>query len=337
MSIYYLGAFPPGYGGVTIKNRNLYTALEKEIHIKKVDFNKIKRKNVKESLRFITCLFNPSNTFVVGVSGRKTRKRLTQVLYYFNRKAMNRSIIMVMGGTASHDMSIDTEYKKSAMQYKGIYVETQSMYDELASAGFTNAAIYPNGRFRPESVYSVKPSEGQLKCVFFSLVQREKGVDIILEAAKKLPEISFSIYGKVMSEYESDFFGAVQALENVSYEGVFTGTTEEVYQKLHEYDVLLFPTQFDIEGVPGILVEAKIAGLACIVSNKSYNADIVLNGINGIVLSNNTSEFLVEAISDLNEHRDILLRYKQGSLDSSNMYYIENYVDGIVACLNDKE
>ena len=337
MRICYMGAFPPGYGGVTIKNRNLYAALEKEIPIEKVDFNMIKRKNLKELFRFLGRLFNHSLTFVVGVSGKKTRKRLTQVLYYFNRKAMNRSVIMVMGGTASHDMTTDAEYKKCALQYKKIYVETKSMYSELAAAGFKNADIYPNGRFRPTVRYTAKPAEGQLKCVFFSLVQREKGVDILLEAARNLPGVSFSIFGKVVPEYEEEFFAEVDSLENASYRGVFTGSSEEVYEKLHEYDVLLFPTKWDIEGVPGILVEAKIAGLACVVSNKSYNADLVKDGKEGVVLKENTAEELAMSISDLDRHRDKLLRYKQGSIASGEEYFIDNYTAGIVDCLTGKE
>ena len=95
MSIVYMGAFPPGYGGVTIKNQNLYAALEKEIPIKKVDFNRVKRKDIKEAGRLVFHLLNPRNRFVVGVSGKITRKRFTQVLYYLNRKAMRKSIIMI--------------------------------------------------------------------------------------------------------------------------------------------------------------------------------------------------------------------------------------------------
>ena len=39
MAVYFLGAFPPTYGGVTIKNESLYQALSKYIDLKKVDFN----------------------------------------------------------------------------------------------------------------------------------------------------------------------------------------------------------------------------------------------------------------------------------------------------------
>ena len=45
MAIYYLGTFPPEYGGVTVKNQNLYSALSKKIEIDRVDFSEIKRRN----------------------------------------------------------------------------------------------------------------------------------------------------------------------------------------------------------------------------------------------------------------------------------------------------
>lgn len=334
MSFFYFGAFPPGYGGVTIKNQNLFSALEKAVTIQKVDFNKIKRKNLKELVRFLVHLCNPSHTFVIGVSGKKTRKRLTQILYYFNRKAMNRSIIMVMGGTAAHDISVDPEYRKCAMGYKRIYVETKGMYDELVSSGFTNAAIYPNGRFRPATVYSATQSEGRLKCVFFSLVKPEKGVDIILEAAQRLPEVEFTFFGKIDPDYKTLFLNTVASLNNVKYGGVFAGTIEEVYEKLHGYDVLLLPTRWIAEGVPGIIVESKIAGITAIVSDHNYNSEIVDSGVDGIVLKDNTTERLVEAILDLDSHRDKLFRLKQEGIKSSEKYYIENYIGSIVECIS---
>lgn len=48
MKTYYLGSFPPPFGGVTTKNLNLYTALSEKIEIGKVDFSKIKRMDISE-------------------------------------------------------------------------------------------------------------------------------------------------------------------------------------------------------------------------------------------------------------------------------------------------
>lgn len=329
MSIVYMGAFPPGYGGVTIKNQNLYTALEKEIPIKKVDFNRVKRKDIKEAGRLVFHLLNPRNRFVVGVSGKITRKRFTQVLYYLNRKAMRNSIIMIMGGTASHDMSVDPEYRKCAMGYKKIYVETQSMKAEMDAAGFENVDIYPNGRFRPQKAVELKTADKKLHCVFFSQVQPEKGADLVLEAARMLPNVDFSFYGNIVDDYKDIFMNRVNAQQNVSYYGVFKGSIDAVYGELSKYDVLLFPTKWDIEGVPGILVEGKIAGLAEIVSNKSYNAELVQDGVEGVVIAENTGNCLAAAIQQLAEDRDFLNSMKKGSRESSERYYIENYIESI--------
>ena len=325
----YMGAFPPGYGGVTIKNQNLYTALEKEIPIKKVDFNRVKRKDIKEAGRLVFHLLNPRNRFVVGVSGKITRKRFTQVLYYLNRKAMRKSIIMIMGGTASHDMSVDPEYRKCAMGYKKIYVETQSMKTEMDAAGFENVDIYPNGRFRPQKAVELKTADKKLRCVFFSQVQPEKGADLVLEAARMLPHVEFSFYGDIVDDYKDIFMSRVNAQQNVSYYGVFKGSIDAVYGELSKYDVLLFPTKWDIEGVPGILVEGKIAGLAEIVSNKSYNAELVQDGVEGVVIAENTGNCLAAAIQQLAEDRDFLNSMKKGSRESSERYYIENYIESI--------
>lgn len=336
MSIVYIGAFPPEYGGVTIKNQNLYIALKKEMPIKRIDLNKVKNKNVKEAARLMFHLLNPAARFVIGVScGKNTRKRFTQILYYLNRRAMRKSIIMIMGGTASHDMSIDPEYRKCAMGYKRIYVETQSMKTEMNAAGFENVEVYPNGRFKPQQVVQPKGTDKRLQCVFFSLIQPEKGADLVLEAAKALSDVNFAFYGRIVPQYEKSFMLSVNSLENVSYCGIFKGTNEEVYAELSKYDILLLPTKWKNEGVPGVLVEGKIAGLAEIVSNKNYNAEIVRNGVEGFVLEENSGEELCAAIKGLQRDRDLLAQIKAGSKKSAERYYIENYIGSIKRVLEE--
>lgn len=168
-----------------------------------------------------------------------------------------------------------------------------------------------------------------LRCVFFSQIQPEKGADLVLEAARMLPHVDFSFYGNIVDDYKDIFMNRVNAQQNVSYYGVFKGTIDAVYGELSKYDVLLFPTKWDIEGVPGILVEGKIAGLAEIVSNKSYNAELVRDGVEGVVIAENTGNCLAAAIQQLAEDRDFLNSMKKGSRESSEHYYIENYIESI--------
>lgn len=336
MKTYYLGAFPPEYGGVTVKNENLCAALAEKMNIRKVDFNRIKEKRVFELVKCVFALTDRRARYIVGISGRVRRKKFSKLLYFFNRNALKRSVLIVMGGTAARDIASDPEYKRYVETYRGVYVETQSMKTTLEDDGLRNVRLYPNGRFKPSREIPLRESNGKLKCVFFSLVQQQKGIDHILVAAKKLPNVDFYFYGGVDPAYSERFFAGVDQASNVYYKGVFKGTKEETYAELSQYDVLLFPTMWKTEGVPGILVEAKIAGLAVVASNESYNAELVKHGIEGIILQSNTGDSIAEVLLTLDDDRERLMALKKGSRNSASEYFIEDYVPELVNVLEGK-
>lgn len=327
MSLIYIGAFPPGWGGVTIKNRDLYDALVKEgVQIKKVDLHRITRqKKLGEVFKLIGAVLGRGNHYVIGIS-TAMRKRFTHVLYLLNRKAMRKSIMVVMGGTAARDLAGNPKFMHWASAYKRIYVETESMAGSLEKCGMKNIALYPNCRHRSAEDYHSHIKTGKLRCVFFSYIQPEKGVDIILDVAEKMPDVEFIFYGNIVPVYSDTFTERIARLPNCTYKGIFKGDNEEVYRELRQYDVLLFPTEWDTEGVPGILVEAKIAGLPCIVSDKSYNSELVRNHAEGIVTERNNPENLAKAIEMLNANRELLQKLSDGSFRSAERFYIESYI-----------
>lgn len=331
MSLYYIGAFPPGWGGVTIKNLVLFNAISDEgVRIKKIDLHRITRqRKITELLRLAFAVLGRKNYFVIGIS-TKMRKAFTNVLYLLNRNAMRRSVLIVMGGTASRDLIRDPVYMAKVSEFKKVYVETVGMLETLRSKGMSNVALYPNCRKRPSSVQVDKVKKTILSCVFFSYIQPQKGVDVILETAMKMPDVKFEFYGVPDPVYAEQFYEIIKTLHNCSYHGGFKGGDEDVYSELKQYDVLLFPTKWETEGVPGILVEAKIAGLPCIVSDKSYNHELVKNGEEGIVLVNNDVESLTEAIRTLDQDRVLLQSLSEGSYKSSERFYIDRYVGGII-------
>lgn len=328
MSVIYIGAFPPQWGGVTVKNDDLFNELTKNgISIEKVDLNKIKRsRSIKEALRLIRAITGRNNRLIIGVSAG-SRRIFTKLLYLINKRIMSRSVVVVMGGAAARELSSDSDYMKWMSEFKRIYVETYGMAKLLMESGMRNVSIYPNCRKKAAHSFISEEENSKLQCVFFSLIQKQKGVDTILKSAKDLPEIDFSFYGPIDSKYKDEFEQNMHELGNCTYKGLFKGTDEEKYRELAKYDILLLPTRWTTEGIPGILVEAKIAGLTCIVSDVSYNSEIVTNGINGIVLARNDDQCLKEAISFLNEHRNILLMQKNESFKSADDYYIESYLD----------
>ena len=105
---------------------------------------------------------------------------------------------------------------------------------------------------------------------------------------------------------------------------------DEIYKTLNNYDILLFPTRWAFEGVPGILVESKIAGLTVIASNIAYNNELIINLNEGIILENNDASNLCNSLKTLDCNRDLLFELKTNNYLSSERYYIDNYIDNII-------
>ena len=329
----YIGSFPINGGGVTNKNRDLFDALTaRGVKISKIDLNEIKnRKSIVAFFKLTLALLNRKNRFVIGIStGKSTRRDFCQLLYTVNRKSMEQSVLIMMGGNDNNNIIKDRVYAKWMACFRRIYVETEGMRKSLESIGLNNVAVYPNCRFRQNVQIVPRTGVDCLSCVFFSSVQPEKGIDLILIAAKLLPSVHFFVYGRVIDSYKECFEKKVKDLSNVFYVGNFQGSSEDVYNEISKYDVLLLPTRWAAEGVPGILVEGKIAGLAEIVTNHNYNAEIVTSGWDGIILKNNTADELIDAIKQLDNDRTMLLNMKLNSKISSEKYLIENNITDIV-------
>lgn len=332
MTVYYIGSFPPIYGGVTIKNKNLYEALEGKLDIRRIDMNRVKRGNIKETLRFAWAMMT-GEQFVIGLAGQKNRRQYTKLMYRFKRKAMARSVLLVMGGLVDDVVEAGPDFVKMFNGYKKTYVELPGMQKKLQCAGVINCAIYPNGRPRPRDLSAISMGEGSLNCVFFSIIQPEKGVDLILQAAQKLPHMQFHFYGEIRNDYEQEFHCAVHEISNVTYHGVFSGSADAVYRELGQYDVLLLPTRWKAEGLPGILVESKIAGVPAVVSDHNFNREIVCHGHDGLVIAEITADKLVAALKELDGDRERLLSMKYTARKMAEKYYLENCTEDVTQAL----
>lgn len=333
--INYFGSFPPPYGGVTVKNNLLFDNLKELLGdaLIKVDTQQAKKNPLLLLRQGALLLLNQKDSFVIATAGTQ-RRRITLFLNKYNPGALHRSVLIVMGGHFAERIRDDAPYIQALGNYRRIFVETEAMIRELQNLGLKNAALYPNCRCRPTQTSPVVPNyEKLLRCLFFSLISIDKGADRVLEAARALPHVQFDFYGSVDPEYEETFRVKAEQIPNAAYHGVFQVNGENVYRKLNEYDVLLLPTAMPHEGVPGILVESKIAAIPAIVSNVCYNAEIIEDGISGIVLRENTVEALTEAIACYDRDRDLLRRHKEGALHSAEKYYVENYLDEIVKAL----
>lgn len=167
-------------------------------------------------------------------------------------------------------------------RFDHIYAETQSMKRKLESLGFQNIVLMPNFKeldiLREEELAR---TEGQVcRLCTFSRVMKEKGIGIAVEAVQsvnaKLEKTAYTldIYGQVdikqtqwFEDLKNSFTPAVQYCGEIPY--------EQSVSVLKNYDLLLFPTQFYTEGIPGTIIDAYAAGLPVIASMWENYGDII--------------------------------------------------------------
>jgi len=135
---------------------------------------------------------------------------------------------------------------------------------------------YPNIRRNPNFEY--KPKEYKKRFAFISLVAVSKGIDELLEVSNMLDSsYTIDIYGKTLEDkYSDDYFEKYKA----SYKGSLS--SQEVQEKLKEYDVIVLPSHE--EGYPGIFIEAFSYGIPVLTTTLQPIKEIVFHNVNGILV-----------------------------------------------------
>ena len=118
-----------------------------------------------------------------------------------------------------------------------------------------------------------------------SMLLSEDGLD-------KYVKIDF--YGQKTDTYFDEYLNDIEIYQ---YKGVLQ--PNEVIPTLKRYDALIFPSHYEGEGCPGILVEALSASLPIIASDWKYNNEFVTNGDNGFLCNPFNANEYIEAIKVL--------------------------------------
>lgn len=77
---------------------------------------------------------------------------------------------------------------------------------------------------------------------------------------------------------------------------IFSGYKENVEEYLQVMDVLVFPSFF--EGLPGVIIEAQVSGLPCVISDQITN-EVVITELVEIMSLNNSAELWGEKIINI--------------------------------------
>ena len=135
---------------------------------------------------------------------------------------------------------------------------------------------------QPEKIADAKPY-----VAFASRLSKEKGVTILSEAAKLLPDIPFIIAGNGPDDE------CLKNIPNVTMKGFLTG--DELISLIANARVMILPSVW-YENCPLNILETHAFGVPVITMNSGGMAELVENGKTGVLINSPTPEAIAECI-----------------------------------------
>lgn len=281
--------------GETAKNQALVTHLRRRgYNVVVIDTYRWKTSPLV-LLRVMTyMLFNRDRGLIISAATHSANKLMKLIrlfprpgnLYYF-----------VVGGSFAQRVREGRYKAKHYRPCNRIFVQGREMVSVLKKCGLTNVEYLPNFRHFPiipsNSVASRSDfpcGRSELRFVFISRIHEKKGVFLLLDAIHKVNTLmggfdgySVDFWGPIDQKPKVKFFDRLGTLPNAHYMGILDTQSEHGYSTLSAYDAMIFPTYWDGEGFPGVVIDAFIAGLPILASRWNMNPEIIEEGVLGIL------------------------------------------------------
>lgn len=264
--------------------------------------------------------------------------RVFTPLFLLNNMIFHRKIhYIVIGGWLPDYLRKDKRLRKNIKKFAGIYVETESMKNDLESIGLNNVYIMNNFK-----KLSPIPKESLLsdysepyKLCFFSRIVKEKGVEdaihslIAVNSSLGREVFHLDLYGFVDENYKEKFENVKKDLPSyIRYCGVVN--PDKSVEVLKDYFMQLFPTRYKTEGIPGSIVDSYYAGVPVLASKWNSFNDVIIDGETGVGFELYNNEDLICNLKKIADNPDYVINMKENcikkSVDYSSEFVIKEFI-----------
>lgn len=324
--------------GQTVKVRSLYEGLkrvsEEKLVIDKVDTYYLKKSAFKLCLSFLKCLlFDKIIIFLPATNGRRV---LFKLLYFVSKIFKKEVYHDCIGGALVQEIKENPKWIKYLNAYKKNWMESDTQARIMFSLGIHNASYLPN--FKHISPVAEKENDYQKTTPFkfctFSRVLPEKGIGDAIDAVSRINEdagkelIHLDIFGPIQESAMEWFNDLVLNCSYVSYCGVID--PQDSVATIKNYYMLLFPTQYYTEGMPGTIIDAMFAGVPVIARRWIYCDEMIQTGYNGLVYDFDKPELLIDTIRYSLENIDTIIEMRKNCVKDSIKYSETEVVSRII-------
>lgn len=326
------------YDGQTVKTRVLYEELQKQysdrvIYI--VDTYQYK-KHAAAVLKSTLYALRHSEAVIVMLS-RNGRSLFVPVLLFFNLFFRRVYFHDVIGGAFPQELQGHSFLIWCMKHFRETWVETESMKEALGMHGINAVKVLPNFKNLPILKEEELPVKVEKPCVFmtFSRVSEDKGITRAIHAVSRLNRrcgpgtAILHVYGQIEEEYTAVF---MQLLMDYPNDVLYMGKADpkESVNILKLGFMLLFPSVYPGEGIPGTVIDAYAAGLPVIATDWHYNGELIRHGRTGYVYSWEKPELLEEYMDYAVHHEEEVYGMRRFCIAEAKKYTPEAVMPYII-------
>lgn len=321
----YFGYHTNQLDGQTVKTRDLYKLVVNEKGNSNVSYFDTENFQYNKMSIFTLLKSILSSNCVLYLPAHNNLKYIFPVLFLLSKIFRFEILYFIVGGWLVEYLENKPMHRWMLKRIKAIFSETQLMCNSLKSKyDFENINLFPNFRF-----VSFVPSEyhedGKLKIVFVARINKMKGLDTIFSLAKyieskyKNRQIIIDFYGPIHKPDETYFYTELEKYDFVDYKGELQ--PENINQVIMHYDLMLLPTHYYTEGLPGSVLDAYMSGIPIVVTRWKHAEEFVINGETGFIIPfENGLENLQQIIDALFDNTKMLHAMKKKAYMESFKY-----------------
>ena len=157
---------------------------------------------------------------------------------------------------------------------------------------------------------------------FAGRLSKEKGVEYLAKAAKLLPEYTFMVAGSGPDE------DILKGIENVKLTGFLTG--EKLIEFMGKAKLLIVPSIW-YENCPLSILESQSMGVPVVTMNNGGMAELVKDGITGILIEETTPEGIASRLRQTLENENYYNTLRENcKKEKDKILSVETYCDSLV-------
>ena len=314
--------------GQTVKTRDLFRLL-KEHEGNTIDSFDTQEFQYKRTSVFRLLRKLAACRILFYLPAHNNLKYIFPVIFVLSRMFRFRILYFVVGGWLVEYLSNKPLHRWMLKRIDGIFTETLLMKDSLENRyGFANVILFTNFRFT-SFVAREYHEDGKLKIVFLARINRMKGLDVVFYLADYIlknqldDRVSIDFYGPIYQPDKDYFFGELKKYDFLAYKGELQ--PERINETIERYDVMLLPTHYYTEGLPGSVVDAYMSGIPIIVSQWKHAVEFVRDRETGFIIPFETGEdALCEKVELLLEDSELLREMKKKACEEGSRFASDN-------------